>query len=208
MSGKVRVSGSKTLDVSIKPEMRQAIAERGLRLVTEIELPPGRYQLRVGGHETLGGRTGSVFRDLDLPDFTKPPLAISHLALTSANASRAPTGYEAPSLKGLLPGPPTAIREFSPDDLLAVLAEVYDNDAARLHTVDLSATVRAEDGTRVFVWREERNSRDIAADRGAYTYVARIPLKDFKPGTYVLTIEAQSRLGGDPAAREIQFTVK
>jgi VWFA-related protein len=208
MSGKIRASGNKTMDVSIRPETRQAIAERGLRLVTEMELPPGRYQVRLAGHEAHGGRTGSVFRDLDLPDFTRSPLVMGHLALTAASAGRTPTGYEAPSLKDLLPGPPTAAREFGREDLLAVLAEIYDNDAARLHTVDLSAIVLADDGTRVFVWREERNSRDLGSDRGAYTYVARIPLKDFKPGTYVLSVEARSRLGGDPAAREIQFSVK
>ena len=149
-----------------------------------------------------------VFRDLDLPDFAKSPLAMSQLALTAASAGRVPTGFEAPSLKELLPGPPTAVREFGREDLLAVLAEIYDNDAARQHTVDLSAIVQADDGTRVFVWREERNSRDLGSDRGAYTYVTRIPLKDFKPGTYVLTVEARSRLGGDPATREIQFSVK
>ena len=207
LSGKIRASGFKTMDVSISPETRQAIADRGLRLVTEIELPPGRYQLRVAGHEALGGRTGSVFRDLDVPDFTRSPLVMGHLALTSANASRMPTGFEAPSLKDRLPGPPTAIREFARDDLLAVFAEVYDNDADRIHTVDLSAIVRADDGTRVFVAREERSSRDAAAGR-SYGYAVRIPLRDLTPGSYVLSIEARSRLGGDPATREIQFTVK
>jgi VWFA-related protein len=207
LSGKIRANGSKTMDVSISPDTRKAIADRGLRLVTEFELPPGRYQLRVAGHEALGGRTGSVFRDLDVPDFTRSSLAMGHLALTSANASRMPTGFEAPSLKDRLPGPPTAIREFSRDDLLAVFAEVYDNDADRVHTVDLSAIVRADDGTRVFVAREERSSRDAAAGAG-YGYAVRIPLKDLMPGSYVLSVEARSRLGGDPAVREIQFTVK
>jgi len=68
--------------------------------------------------------------------------------------------------------------------------------------------VRSEDGTKVFVVREERNSRDAASGRGGYGYVARIPLKDLAPGRYVLSVEARSRLGGDPAMREVQFTVK
>ncbi|HYN10219.1 MAG TPA: VWA domain-containing protein [Vicinamibacterales bacterium] len=208
LSGKIRASGLKTMDVSINPETRQTIADRGLRLVMEIELPPGRYQLRVAGHEALGGRTGSVFRDLDVADFTKSPLVMSHLALTSASAGRTPTGYDAPSLKDLLPGPPTASREFVREDTLAILAEIYDNEAARLHTVDLSATVRTDDGTQVFVAREERSSRDLGSERGGYTYVVRIPLRDLAPGRYVLTMEARSRLGGDPATREIQFVVK
>jgi VWFA-related protein len=207
MSGNVKAKGFKTMDVPIKSDTRQTIAERGLRLVMEIELPPGRYQLRVAGHEALGGRTGSVFWDLDIPDFTKSPLVMSHLAISSAIASRMPTGYDAPSLKDLLPGPPTTIREFTRDDLLAVFADVYDNDE-RPHSVDLSATVRSDSGTRVFVVREERNNRDAATGRGGYGYVARIPLKDLAPGTYVVSIEARSRLGGDPVMREVQFSIK
>jgi hypothetical protein len=28
------------------------------------------------------------------------------------------------------------------------------------------------------------------------------------PGRYVLTVQAKSRLGGDPATKEIEFTIK
>jgi hypothetical protein len=60
----------------------------------------------------------------------------------------------------------------------------------------------------VFVTRDERNSQEIKADRGGYTYTPRIPLHDLVPGRYVLTVEAKSRLGGEPATKEIEFTIK
>ena len=132
---------------------------------------------------------------------------MSQLLLTSASAGRTPTSLDASTLKGMLPGPPTAIREFALEDTLAVYAEIYDNDAARPHTVDLTCTVRTDDGTQVFVTREERSSRDLGTG-GSYTFLSRIPLQDLVPGRFVLSVEAKSRLGGNPATREIQFTIR
>jgi VWFA-related protein len=208
MSGNVKASGRKSLDLVIRQETRQSVSEHGLRLVTEFELAPGRYQLRLAAHEPMSGQSGSVFWDLEIPDFGTSPLAMSQLLVSSAGAARTPTSPDAPGLKGLLPGPPTAIREFALEDTLAVYAEIYDNDTARPHTVDLSATVRTDDGTQVFVTREERLSRVAGADRSAYPFLVKIPLHDLVPGRYVLTIEARSRLGGEPATRDTQFTVR
>jgi hypothetical protein len=171
-------------------------------------VPPGRYQLRVAAHEAAGDRAGSVFWNLELPDFTKSSITMGNVAIASTGAVRTPTSDDSSTLKDVLPGPPTASREFALEDTLAVYAEVYDNDASKPHVVDLSATVHADDGTQVFVTNDQRNSSDIKADRGGYTYLARVPLQDLVPGRYVLTVEAKSRLGGDPVTKEIQFTIK
>ena len=119
------------------------------------------------------------------------------LLLTSSHAGRTPTSIDAPSLSKLLPGPPTTIRTFALDETLVVFADVYDNDAAHAHTVDLSTRIRSDDGTQVFVTREERNSADADKSTGVYKYQARVPLQVLVSGIYVLTVEARSRLGGD-----------
>jgi len=207
MSGNVKASGRKSMDLAVRPEATPQIAERGLRLVTEFEIPPGHYQLRLAAHESANGQNGSIFWDLEIPDFSRSALSMSQLLLSSASAGRTPTSPDAPSLRGRLPGPPTAIRDFALEDTLAVYAEIYDNDAARPHTVDLTCTVRTDDGTQVFVTREERSSRDLGTG-GSYAFLTKIPLQDLVPGRFVLSVEAKSRLGGDPATREIQFTTK
>ena len=44
---------------------------------------------------------------------------------------------------------------------------------------------------------------------GGYGYSAKIPLTGIAPGTYVLKVEARSRLGeGASARREVQFTIQ
>jgi hypothetical protein len=207
-SGKVFGSGRKTMDLALKPETRQSVADRGIRLVTPLDLPPGHYQLRLAAYDSTGGQAGSVFSDLDVPDFTKDSLAMSALLLTSAAAGRMPTSLDAPELSKLLPAPPTATREFVLEDTLAVFADIYDNDAGRPHTVDITTTVRTDDGTQVFVTREERATRDLGADRASFPFLARIPLRDLVPGRFVLTVEAKSRLGGPPVARELVFSIK
>lgn len=207
-SANVKASGRKTLDLTLmKPETRAAIAEGSLRLVTELQVPPGRYQLRLAANSLATGRSGSVFTNLEVPDFTKGPIAMGNVMLTSSNAGKVPTSIDVAGLKDLLPGPPTTSRTFALEETLVVYGQVYDNEADKPHTVDLSATVRGDDGTQHFVTRESRDGREIGADRG-YAYIARVPLQDLVPGRYVLTVQARSRLGGDPATREIEFTIK
>ena len=207
MSGKVHASGQKTMDLAIRPESRKAVAANGLRLVTELSLEPGHYQLRLAANDPTANKSGSVFWDLDVPDFSKDSIAVSNLLLTAASAGRTPTSLDAPSVKDIMPGPPTSRREFTLEDTLAVYAEIYDNETSKPHTVDLTTTVRTDDGTQVFVSREERASTATPAAQNVYTYLARIPLQDLVPGKFVLTVEGRSRLG-DKGTREIQFVIK
>jgi hypothetical protein len=47
---------------------------------------------------------------------------------------------------------------------------------------------------------EVRDSSEIGGARGGYGYTTRIPMKELEPGTYVLKVEAKSRLANTPAA--------
>ena len=112
-------------------------------------------------------------------------------------------------LKDVLPGPPTAARAFPRGDTLAVFAEVYDNDVKAPHIVDITTTVVSEDGRNVFKTAEERASSELQGKPGGYGHQARIPLKDFAPGVYLLTVEAKSRAGNrPPVGRTVQFRVQ
>ncbi|HKW00244.1 MAG TPA: VWA domain-containing protein [Vicinamibacterales bacterium] len=206
-SAKVKASGRKALDLALRPETRAAIVENGLRLVTELQVPPGRYQLRLAANAPATGRSGSVFTNIDVPDLTKGSIAMGNVLIASSSAGKTPTSIDAAGLKDLLPGPPTTSRTFALEDTIVVFGQVYDNESDKPHTVDLSATVRDDTGTQAFVTRESRDGREIGGDRG-YAYVARVPLQDLVPGRYVLTVQAKSRLGGDPATKEIEFTIK
>src|SRR4029078_1529079 len=144
-----------------------------------IQLPPGKYQLRVGVREAETGRLGTVLYDLDVPDFTKGPLAMSGLAITSAASSRVPTASPDPAVnevKDVLPAPPTARREFAPNDELAMLAEIYENLAPTAHRIGITASILADDGKTVFTTSDERRSEEVQGASGGYCYKTKIPL--------------------------------
>lgn len=197
-----------TVQLNLTPPTRTAVEARGLRLLQRLPLAPGAYTLRVGMREQNGGAIGTISYDLDVPDFYRAPLSMSGIVLTSRAAAARVTPTPDEELKAILPGPPTAIREFSAQDTLAAFAEVYDTQGNNPHRVDITATVKADGGRAVFSQTEERATQELQGARGGFGYRVEIPLRDLQPGSYVLTIEARSRLSGNPTAREdIPFRV-
>jgi hypothetical protein len=91
-------------------------------MLTRLDLPPGRYQLRVGLQSSLQRKSGSVYYDLDVPDFGALPLALSGVLVTAT-----PGCVAAPqdALASLLPVTPTSSREFGRDQQVTALLRVY-----------------------------------------------------------------------------------
>jgi VWFA-related protein len=207
--GKIHSGDRNTINLAWKPENLERVKQRGFRVISSIDLPPGRYQLRVAAAEQ-NGQSGSVLYDLEIPDFYKSPLTMSGLAITAASAGQTPTARSKDPLRDFLPGPPTAAREFQRADELALFAEVYENAPnAAAHKLDITTTVRSDDGRVVLQNQEERSSTELKGGRGGYGFATRIPLKDFAPGKYVIHIEAKSRTEPDKGVgRDVQIEVK
>jgi VWFA-related protein len=207
--GKLVPGERSTVNLALKPDTMARVKQHGFRVVSQINLPPGRYQLRVAAAES-GGRAGSVFYDLEVPDFYEQPLAMSGLAVTAASARLMPTARSKDPLRDFLPAPPVAAREFERRDELAIFAEVYENaPRGGEHKIDITTTVRASDGRVVLQSQEERSSSELQGGRGGYGYSTRIPLAEFAPGTYVLHVEAKSRTAPDRGVgRDVQFRVR
>jgi VWFA-related protein len=208
VGGKIRAGSTDSLAMTLRPETKTLVAASGLRLLKRLDLPPGRYQVRVAAHDPGGGNAGSVVTDLEVPDFAKLSFSMSGVAVTSATASAEPTVRPDESLRQVMPGPPAAVRTFPQNDELALFVEVYDNDGDKPHKVDITTTVTSDEGKVMIKAEESRDSSELQARRGGYGYAARLPLKDLPPGPYVLTVSAQSRLGNTPPAeRQVPFTV-
>ena len=198
------------LALRFKPDTLEAIKARGLRLMTQVQLPPGRYQMRVASAEQEGRTSGTVLYDIEVPDFWESPLTMSGVMLTSTAAGLMPTaGQGILDLGPMLPGPPTTVREFSVGEDIAVFAEVYENaQDMPPHVLDLSTTVRSDIGQIVFENREERSSTELEGGRGGFGYSAEIPSGTLAPGLYVIHLEARSRLDNDSGiGRDIQIRI-
>ena len=207
--GKVFPGERQTATLTLKPDTYDRAKTRGFRVLSQASLPPGRYQVRVAAGNKAG-KAGSVVYDLDVPDFTKDPLMMSGVALTSAAAAQAPTIKPKDPLADFLPGPPTAMREFDKGDLLVLFAEFYENGRGSApHMLDFKAELRAEGGRVVQQANEERSSTELQGKSGGYGFQARLPLDSVESGLYVIHVEGRSRASQDSVvSREIQIKVR
>jgi len=208
-SRKMQAGNSDRLSLNLRPETKTRAQQTGIRILNRMDLEPGRYQVRVASHDSLGGAVGSVTWDLEVPDFSKDALMMSGIVLTSVTTSSWPTGKADEQMRKVLPAQPTALRAFPQDDEIALFAEVYDNRVLTPHQVEIVASVISNEGRVLFKTQEERSSVEIAGGAsGAYGYSARIPLKDTPPGSYVLNVRARSSLNEGQVERQVRFRVQ
>ena len=203
-SGEIQAGDRRDFEMALQPETRQAVEALGLRLDTRITLEPGRYQLRVGVRALQTGSLGTVYYDLEVPDFSDEPFSMSDLVISSNLAAMIPSAQSDEQLAQVLPTPATTQRLFTSADTLRVFAEVYDNQVQTPHEVDISTTLRAVDSQVVFRAEEQRSTDELQGTSGGYGHIVEIPLAEVAPGDYLLRVDARSRLGETEAvAREI-----
>src|SRR5688500_17097520 len=209
--GKAVSAAWSELDLNLRPETRDRVTAHGVRANPRISLPPGRYQIRIGARETVGGQTGSVFYDLDVPDFRKEKLMLSGLLMTTPSVQQTPSIQPDPVVSKLLPAPATRRREFPPLAVLALFTLLHDNDTSRQpRSIDVSVRVVSEQGTETLVSRDELvNGASGEKPWNIFGFGKRIPLKGLAPGRYVVRVEAAVR-GQDAAAatRESPITIR
>jgi VWFA-related protein len=192
------------IDLRLKPSTHAAVLARGLRLLFRLALPPGRFQLRAAAHESGSGATGSVFYDLEVPDFTKAALAISGLVLTTSGAADMPTARPDAGLQKALSTPPTASRRFRRDETMTVLFEVYGSPIGRAD-LEVVTTVKGADGRGLF--RSESQGAGGEAG-GGNRLIVPIALADLAPGRYTVGVEARDRRApGRLATRAVPFEI-
>jgi VWFA-related protein len=196
------------INLALKPDTYERTKRDGFRVLTEMRLPAGRYQLRVAAGNR-GDKAGSVLYDLEVPDFSKG-LVMSGVALTSASSAAVPAARAKDPLSEFLPAPAITAREFAATDSLVLFAEVYDNErTATPHTVDLTATLRADDGRVVKTVTEQRSSTELQGSAGGYGFRPELLLAGTEPGIYVVRVEARVNAGERPTvSRDIQIRIR
>jgi VWFA-related protein len=209
VNGRVFPGERHAVDLAMKPDTFERVKARGFRVLSQLELPPGRYQLRVAAGDA-GGKAGSVLYDLEVPDFYKAPLTMSGVALTSASEAQVVTVKPRDPLGDVLAAPPTTAREFARGDVLSLFTEFYENARnAPPHMLDFRAELRAEGGRVVQQSVDERSSTELDTGTGGYGFMARLSLADVDPGVYVIHVEGRVRTSATAAvSRDIQIRVR
>ena len=197
------------LNLTLRPDTYKRVKSSVLRVNPRIVLEPGRYQVRVGARDRVGGQIGTVFYDLQVPDFRKDPLMLSGLLVTSSSAQTAMTAQTDPLTAKLLPGPATSRRTFSQADTLTVFAEIYDNmSRQQVRQIDAAVTLTSEDGKELFSASDSVANNPGADHWTTYGLTRDVPLKNVPPGRYLIKVEARARGSNNSTAiREILVTV-
>lgn len=196
-----------TFKMNLRADTLERVRRTGIRFMSRLDLPPARYQIRVGAHQVMGGAIGTVPCDLDVPDFTTRPLALGGVVLSSVGAASLVTTAEDPTWQGMFPAPPAATRAFSADDTLMLLVEAYAGPNPLSREIDFVATVwRAEDERPLVTTRDSWRA-EASGGWQTHRFFTRIPLNDFSPGGHVLQVELRSTVG-DAIQRLVPFEVQ
>jgi VWFA-related protein len=204
---RVQAGDRQEFTLRLQPATRDRIGRTGVRLLSRLELPPGRYQIHVGAHESTGGAVGTAPYDVEMPDYTKSLLELSGVLLTSSRADSIVTSNPDPVLKDALPASPVATRRFSPEETLTTYTEVYIAAGAARSLTMMTSVQDARDGRTVFQV-ENRHALDASTRSITHGFSTQVPLKNLSAGSYILHVGAQSSAGGSATERMVPFEVR
>ncbi len=159
-------------------------------------LKPGRYEVRFAAESE--GAAGSVFVDVDVPDFSKAELALSGVLVERTPARPVANPAELASMTSVKP---TAARIFARTDRIRAFLRVYQKDKRPVH---LTAVVVNAQNESVFGHTDDLDAGAFA--NGSADHQVEVSISELAAGPYLLTIEATA--GGKRLTRDVRFVVR
>jgi VWFA-related protein len=201
IDGRPRLVGARqTVRVVLVPQ--KGVETPRYEVLSTIALPPGRYELRMSAHRALDTVSGSLYADLEVPDFSKAALSVSGVLVEME-----PPGPSAPpaAFDAIVPVTPTSNRQFGRGDLATVFMRVYQREGGSV--VPVTVTTRLVNGRGDEIGKgEDRLETDQFHTGGpAADYRFSIPLEPLPPGPYLLTFTFTE--GRQIVERTLQFVV-
>jgi VWFA-related protein len=184
---------------------RQGIAAGEMvmyEVLSRIDLKPGRYQLRLAAHRNGADESGSVFTDIDVPDFAKEPVSLSGVVLS---ATPGPIAAPKDTFAGLIPVVPTTMRDFGKGTTVDAFVRIYQGGKGTVQPVTVSVQFIDAKNVAVLGRREPIDAINFLADRSA-EYRVSVPVSTLAPGPYLMRIEVP--LGKTTARRDVMFVVR
>ncbi len=199
--GYARGDHSQTAHLTLSPSPGSPLAQ--YQLLSQIALKPGKYQLRIGAHASIGDKSGSVFADVEVPDFASAPLSLSGVLL---EATPSPSASPKDALASIVPIIPTAARSFDRADRVSAFVRVYQLANKVPESVSVAVHLVDADGKTMLERVDTLGAADFAAPKRAADERIALPLQNLAPGEYLLTLDAVA--GKASARREVRFSVR
>jgi VWFA-related protein len=172
------------------------VAEMGARL----NLPPGRYEVRVAMTNATSGLAGSVYTSVTIPNFAKDPLSMSGIVIERGSRGAAMPQH----LAALLPVRPTTERAFAAADTVTVFGRLYQGGNKALAPVRVVLRIVDEQNRAVLTEETIVEAAAFGGKREA-DYRFKLPLSRLAAGEHLLTLEAGQT--SSATRREIRITV-
>jgi hypothetical protein len=183
-----RALDRRTVEVSRPPRAPNAPAE----IRSTMRLRPGHYELRIAAE--VESRAGSVYLDLNVPDFERDPLSLAGPLITIDQTIGAIS----------TPPEPTARRTFARHESVTVITQAWEG---RGGTDPIAASARVGDAAGRTVWRQDAVlSKGAPGTSQSAVHSVALPLDQLAPGEYVFTIELAR--GSHVLQRHVRFTVQ
>jgi VWFA-related protein len=171
--------------------------------VLRMNMPMGQRQVRVNATSSILGKSGTVIADLDVPDFERPDLQMSAVAL--GHSTEDDTRLAA-IVEDVMPFVPTANREFAAGERVDAFVRVFQADERDPGAVTMD--VRLFDATDVtrYSATAELKPADFDTLRGAPYRIA-LPLTSLGRGPYLLSLNARLS-NGRAVRRDVVFRIR
>ncbi len=199
MQARLRASDRAKVKVTFRPGMGASVR---YGVLSRLTLAPGRYQLRLALRSSELGKSGSIYYDLEVPDFWKPALSLSGIVLDVTPAVlSAPQG----KLSAILPTVPTAQREFTAGEQVSAFLRVYQGGKGPLSQAVV--TTRIVDGKNVEVFsKTDTLAQDRFGSARAADCRVTLPVGNLAKGPYLVSITATR--GALTAKRDVRITLR
>jgi hypothetical protein len=199
--GDPRGSDEQRIALNIPPARRGDSVSR-YDLLAQLPLKPGRYRIRASAQSSTLDKLGSVYADVDVPDFAKEPMSLSGVAVTVV-----PGQPVAPSdlFTQLMPVLPTTARDFARYERPTAFLRVYQGGTTPLASASL--TTRIVDATdKVIVEQQDTLGTDRFSEVRSADVRFNLPVAQLLSGEYLLSFQVTQ--GKETARRDVRFSVK
>ena len=198
--GKSVAQRRQTVRLTLRPSEE---SEAKFEILTRLDLKPGSYNLRFAMHNQTLGKSGSVYAQVDVPNFEKDSLSLSGVAVHVAQGLPAAANE---TMAGLVPDSPTTQRAFAAADRVTAFVRVYEGGSKPLLPVAVTPRSKIARDATVFESKTPLEPASFGATREADVSMT-LPLASLQPGPYLLTIEAAID-DKTTEKREVRFSIR